>query len=170
MFELPQRRRGFMRALTLGALATAVLPGKTFGQPPDEHEIDLKKVPAHVREAASKAAPHVHWKTAFKSDQNGEVMYEIEGLDGKKREVTVILDAKGKVEEIETVIPVEEVPEIVMKALRAKVPTLEIDSVTEIQEHKKVVAFDFAGTRSASHKPTGVYVSADGKTVEIEQE
>jgi hypothetical protein len=159
-----------MRVFTMGALATAVFRGNAFGVPPDEQEIELKKVPAHVKEAASKAAPHVHWKTAFKSEEDGEVMYELEGLDAKKREVTVILDAKGKVEEIETVISAEEVPATVMKALRAKFPTFEIASVTEIEERKKIVAYDFVGTRPTNHKSIGVYVSADGKTVEIEEE
>jgi hypothetical protein len=168
MFELPLRRRGFIQAVTLGALATAAIPGKGFGAPPDEQAIDLKSVPAHVKNAASKAAPHVKWKTAYKSEEDGEVVYELEGVDAKKREVAVVLNGEGKVEEIETEIPVDEVPATVMAALRAKLPTLEVTAVTEIQEGKKIVAYDFEGTRPKSNKPIGVYVSADGKTVEID--
>jgi hypothetical protein len=170
MDEAPQGRRGFMQVLTAGALAAAALPGagRVLGAPPDEHEIDLKNVPAHVKTAASKAAPHVQWKTAYKSDVDGEVMYELEGMDHKKRDVTVILNAEGKVEEIETEIPVKEVPAPVMAALKAKMPNLEIVAVTEIQEGKKIVAYDFEGTQPSSDKPIGVYVSADGKTVKLE--
>ena len=169
MSESPLRRRGFMHALSLGALATAALPSKVFGQAADEQEIDLKKVPAHIKAAASKAAPRVHWKTAYKGEEKGEVIYELEGVDPKKQEVAVILDNDGKVEEIETEIAVEEVPAVVMKALKAKFPKLEIVAVTEIQEGKKIVAFDFEGTRPPSHKSIGIYVSADGQTVELEE-
>jgi hypothetical protein len=169
MFELVLKRRAFIGTLTMGALATGAIPHRAVGAPPpDEHEIDLKNVPAHVKSAANKAAPHVKWKTAFKSEQNGEVMFELEGIDQKKRDVTVILNGEGKVEEIETEIPVEEVPATVMAALKAKVPTLEVAAVTEILEGKKIVAYDFAGTRPSSNKSIGVYVSADGKTVEID--
>ncbi len=169
MFELPLRRRAFIGVVTMGTLATGAIPYEVLGAPPpDDQEIDLKNVPAHVKSAASKAAPHVKWKTAFKIEEDGEVMYELEGVDQKKRDVAVILNGAGKVEEIETEVPVDEVPATVMTALRAKVPTLEIAAVTEIQEGKKIVAYDFAGTRPSSNKSIGVYVSADGKTVEIE--
>ena len=60
MFELPLRRRAFIGALTMGTMATSAIPSRVLGAPPpDEQEIDLKNVPAHVKSAASKAAPHV---------------------------------------------------------------------------------------------------------------
>jgi len=158
-----------LRILALGGLAPVLLPDESYGQPSDGVEINLKQVPAHLRQAAAKAAPGVQWKTAFKNDEDGEVTYEIEGVDQKKRDVTVTLTADGKVEEIETEIPVAEVPEVVMKALRAKFPRLEIVAVTEIQEEHKVVGYDFEGTRPKDNQTIGVYVTADGKMVHIEE-
>ena len=94
------------------------------------------------------------------------MIYELEGVDQKKRDVAVILNGAGKVEEIETEFAVEEVRATVMMALQAKLPTFEITAVTEIQEGKKIVAFDFAGTRPSSNKSIGICVSADGKSVD----
>jgi uncharacterized protein YpmB len=175
MFKMSQRRRGFLQALTFGALAPSVLPVAAYAQEKsDDVEISLKHVPAHLKDAATKAAPGVHWKTAFKNVEDGETTYEIEGLDRKNREVTVTITADGKVEEIETEITEADTPSVVMKALKAKFPGLQIVSVTEIQEaHKeghKVVGFDFEASHATDDKKTvGIYVSADGKTVHVEE-
>jgi hypothetical protein len=169
MFELPQRRRGFLRIVAVGGLAPILIAGESYGRASEGVEINLKQVPAHLRQAATKAAPGAQWKTAFKNDEDGEVTYEIEGVDHKKREVTVTVTADGKVEEIETEIPVAEVPDVVMRALRAKFPRLEIVAVTEIQEEHKIVGYDFEATRPKDNQTVGVYVTADGKMVHIEE-
>jgi hypothetical protein len=160
--------------MTFGVLAPAVLPVTAHAQAKaDDVEINLNHVPAHLKEVATKTAPGVTWKTAFKNEEEGEVVYEIEGVDKKNREVTVTITAKGVVEEVETAIAVAETPEVVMKALKAKFPKLEIVAVTEIQEpHKdglKIHGFDFEGNRPSDQKTLGIYVSADGKNVHVEE-
>jgi hypothetical protein len=174
MLKSSHGRRGFLRVLTFGALAPAVLPAAAHAQAKaDDVEISLKHVPAHLKDVASKAVPGVHWKTAFKNEEQGEITYEIEGVDPKNREVTVTITADAKVEEIETAITVAETPEVVMKALKARFPRLEIVAITEIQEaHKdghKIVGFDFEGNHPSDKKTMGIYVSADGKTVHVEE-
>ena len=192
MFKASGKRRGFLQSLTFGAFAPAILPavanaqqgkqgkGKGAERTKDkekaqqdegegnEVEIALKNVPPKLIEAATKAAPGIKWTTAFKNEEEGMVIYEIEGLDKKNREVTVTVNADGKVEEIETEIPEAEVPEVVMKAFRAKFPRMTIDAITEIKEDHKVVGYDFEGTR-ANKTQVGVYVTADGSSVHIEQ-
>lgn len=165
---LPRRRR-FFQVVTLGALVPAVLGGTSRATAGDDVEINLKRVPPRLMQVAEKAVPGVHWKTAFRNEEDGEVTYEIEGVDSKKRDVTVTITAEGKLEEIETEIPVAEVPAVVMKALRARFPRLEIVAVTEIQEEHKVAGYDFEGTRPKDGKTFGIYVTSDGKMVHVEE-
>lgn len=137
--------------------------------PADEKPIDLAKLPAKVKKAANDAVPGAKWKEAFTDEDEGKVFYTLEGTDAKGRNVSVEVTAEGKVNEVETEIPLKDVPKVVMDALRAKMPKFKISAVSEVRQEGKVVGYNFDGQRPAKDKEDiTVSVSADGKTIEID--
>jgi hypothetical protein len=82
----------------------------------------LSKLPAVVRQAAEDAAPEVKWVIAFKF-QGTKPWFRLGGNDARKRFIMVKVDSDGKLGWFFTELQPEEVPEVVRKALKAKMPT-----------------------------------------------
>lgn len=135
----------------------------------DEKPIELSKVPAKVMMAANKAVPKAKWMEATTSEEDGKVYYNLDGTDAKGRAVTVEVTAEGKVTEVVTEITEKEVPMVVMKALRAKLPKFAIAAVFEVRQEGKVVGYDFEGKRPKDKEEITVSITADGKKVEIDE-
>lgn len=169
MSECLQNRRNFFKTFLLGSIASvsalALLPQEALSE---ESDIDLGKVPPKVRSAADKEVPGAKWTTASKDEEEGEVFYELEGTDSKGRDVTVDVTAAGEVEEVSTDIPFKEVPAAVMAALKAKMPRFDATGVTEKNLGGDVEGYEFEGMRPKDKEEIYVYVSTDGKTIEIE--
>jgi hypothetical protein len=169
MSELLQNRRNFIKTFLLGSIAgtsvLAFLPQEALSE---EKDIDLEKVPPKVRSAADKAVPGAKWTGAIKEEDESEVIYELEGTDGKGQDVTVEVTASGEVEGITTEISLQEVPVVVMTALQKKMPHFKATSVTELREDGEVDSYTFEGKRPKDKEEIDVYVSADGETIEIE--
>ena len=161
-------RRQVLRALTGGGLAAGLLAGAAARAADDDDEIDLAKVPAKVKEAASKAVPHAKWESASKSVEDGETTYTLEGTDAKGRSVSVDVEEDGTVDEVQTEVPMNQVPRLVQRALKAKQPRFKATTVYEVREEGKVTRYDFEGKRPADKDDITVTVSSDGKEVEVE--
>jgi len=161
-------RRGLDRIAILGGAAAFAL-GAAPALGDDDGEIELSKVPAVVRKAADKAVAGAKWSSAYMDRDDSGVVYELDGTDAKGRDVIVELTAAGKVNEIETEIPLPDVPAGVQKALKAKYPRFTTTASFEVVRGGKVAGYAFEGRRPRDKEDIDVFVSADGKTVEIEE-
>ncbi|MDR3632821.1 MAG: hypothetical protein P4L84_03240 [Isosphaeraceae bacterium] len=153
------------------AILSALMAGLCITARPalglDEDEIPLATVPSAVRLAAAKAVPDAKWAKAFKSTEDDETIYELTGSDSKGREIEVELTPAGKVLEIETGLPIADVPQLVRDVLGARAKGIKIDRARAVTQDGKVVAYSFDG-RNAKDQSVEVRVSTDGKAVEIE--
>ena len=140
----------------------------TAGDGPED--VPLDKVPAVVKKAAEKAAPGIIWDEATKETDGKLVVYTLTGENAKMRSVSVEVTAAGKVREVSTEIPLDEVPKAVAAALAKRFPRFKADDVYEVKKGGKVVEYHFDGRRPADTDDVSITVSADGKTVEIDAE
>jgi hypothetical protein len=132
-------------------------------------EFELAKVPHKVKEAASKAAPGVEWETASKSEEDGEIVYELDGEDASKRYVYAHISADATVNEVAFEIAIEKVPPVVTAALKKRFPAFRVEKAYEAHQNGKVFRYDFEGKRPRDKEEIEVYVSADGTDVKIEE-
>jgi hypothetical protein len=199
----------------------------------DEERVELKDLPAVVRQAADKTVPEARWTEATKETKDGKTTYELNGADAKGRETHVTLTSDGQVEVVETVLSVTdlpklvvdvlktlprvkwteatekvedgmttyevsgtdlkdhesnasvtadgqstirteldltEVPGVVSDALKAKLPKFQPDSVMSVIENGRLNAYAFEGDETGGAEMMEVSVSADGKTVKIDDD
>jgi hypothetical protein len=135
-----------------------------------DDEIELAKVPAKIKEAANKAIPRAKWTGASKSEEDGIVTYQLDGEDAAKRYVGVELTADAKVNELQFEIAPARIPKVVTAALKKKMPRFQVISASEARREGKVVRYDFEGKRPRDKTEIEVSVSADGKTIEIDED
>ena len=99
----------------------------------DEERVELKDVPAVVRECADKAKPGAKWTEATKESDEGDITYTLNGADSKGREVNVTLSEDGQVEVVETVLSVTDLPTAVVDILKS-LPQVKWTDASEIVE------------------------------------
>ena len=157
------------RGVRTGAMAAGVacLAGHSASLLADDETIDLAKVPEAVKKAADKAVPNVKWTSASKENEDGQVVYELEGTDDEGRVVSVEVTAKGKVLEVEKQIDVAKIPKAVQNALKAKLPRFQTSMAFQVFVEGELIAYEFEGKRPKDKKEISVLVTADGKRVEI---
>lgn len=135
-----------------------------------EEEIPLARVPAVIRKSADAAVPKATWEAAYRCSEEGEITYELEGLDAKGREVVVVLTKDGQVDEIETEIPLRELPEVITTAVKSRWPRFKASSVYEVcKKDGEVIGYDLEGKRPRDKHVIGIFVSADGEDVQIDE-
>ena len=156
-----RERCGFVLAVGLAGLISSA----ALGQQEKEQKIDLAKVPAAVRRAADMAAPGVTWHHA---SQETKTIYELTGKNAHGREVEVEVTPEGEVIEVETAIPLHEVPKAALDAFKAKYPHLKATGAESVWERGRIVAYDILTRKD--HKSVEYRVSPDGKTVKLEEE
>jgi hypothetical protein len=127
-------------------------------------EIALESLPSIVRKAVDKAVPGGKWESA-----TCQTVYELEGTDAKGRAVVVEVNDDGEVGEVSTETSVMAVPSAVVSALKSKLPRFAVQSVFESRHGGKVVGYSFEGRRPRDKEDVGVFVSVDGKTIEIDE-
>lgn len=135
----------------------------------DEQAIELAQVPAVVRQAAAKAVPGGTFTKASKETEEGKTLYELEGKNAQGREVSVGISADAVLLEVETVIPAAEVPKVVTDALNAKLKGFKASTIERIEKPGKPASYEFHGKR-ADGKKAEVVISADGRTVDVEDD
>jgi hypothetical protein len=128
-------------------------------------DLEVSQVPPAVRKAAEKAAPGATWSSA-----SSQIIYELEGKDAKGRAVVVEVDDVGEVGEVTTELSAGDVPSAVTNALRTKMPRFKVDAVFESRQDGKVTGYSFEGRRPRDKEAIGVFVSLDGKTIEVEED
>jgi hypothetical protein len=169
MAGIPLNRRRIVFALAAGSFAAGLrLPGETAAGATDES--DLAKVPAKVKEAASKAVPGARWTGASRNSEDGAVTYELEGQDSDDNDVWVELTADARVNEVGTEIDSDQVPAVVTAALKKRFPRFATSENYAVRQGGKVIRYDFDGKRPRDKEEVTVSVSPDGKTVEIEDD
>lgn len=167
-------RRRALQALAVGGAATAVvssphLPG-AVGK-----ELDPAKVPNSVKQAANRVVPGVKWTGADRSKEDEKVVYELDGLDGKGREVSVMVTDDGKVMEVDTEIDLKDVLPAVVGAITAKVPKFKATSVSEVHRGDNLVRSDdgervYTLEGKEGKGRVGAEVTPEGKIVELDRE
>ncbi|WP_406699802.1 hypothetical protein V5E97_13195 [Singulisphaera sp. Ch08] len=166
---IPNRRR-VLFVLASGALAASsqFLGQSTHGASLDD--FDLGKVPAKFKAAASEAVPEAKWTSASKSVDDGDVTYELGGVDADKRKVWVTLTGDGKVDEVSYEIAIDKVPQVVTAALKKKMPRFQVSTSYESRKEGKVYWYYFDGKRPRDKEEITASVSPDGKEVELEED
>jgi len=126
-----------------------------------EQKVPLKDVPKPVIDAVRAKFPKAELKEATKETGNdGKVTYEI-SLVNQRKNVTVSLDPKGEIAEIETEIAVKELPKSVTDALAGKYPKATLkkaEEVVEIDDGKEEKEYEV------------LVVTAEGKSIEVNVE
>ena len=89
-------RRAVLNWLAGGGIAAAATLAVTQAHGADD-EVDLSNVPRAVMGAAERILPRATWHSAIKVVDDERVAYEIDGSDGRGRDVTVMVTAGGKV-------------------------------------------------------------------------
>jgi hypothetical protein len=157
------------------ALATmvAAMGFSGFGSAPargDDEPVDLAKVPAVVRKAAEKAVPGIKLMEATKGTEEGQTTYTLSGVDAKGNDAEVEVTPEGKIVAISLEIRLQDVPKVVMSALRAKLKGYRPTDVMAVYDgNRKLIEYFFEG-KDAKGKDVDVTVSADGSSVEIDDE
>lgn len=136
----------------------------------DEEEIALAKVPDAVKKAADKATPGVKWTDAARGKDEDGVYYSLEGENKQGRAVMIDVTESGEVIEIDTEIPLAEVPKTVADALKRKLPRFKATTAYVMTEEGKVGGYYFDGKRPADKEEITVFVSPDGKEIEIQKD
>jgi uncharacterized membrane protein YkoI len=148
-------------AVGLSSLFTAAAPAANDG------EVALSRVPAAVLKAAARAVPGARLSKAFISVEDGQRFYEIEGLDARGREVEVEVTTRGQVLQVETTIPMGQVPRVVLDALRAKARGVKVENAEAVTRDGRLVAYEFEG-ENAEGDDVEVTVTTDGRSVTID--
>jgi hypothetical protein len=94
--------------------------------------------------------------------------YDIGLAPSAKRQDPELTAPKGEVIEVETAIPLREVPKVALDAFKAEYPHLKATGAESVAEGGQVVAYDILTRKD--HKSVEYRVSADGKTVKFEEE
>jgi hypothetical protein len=136
-----------------------------------EVPLRIDQVPQVVRKAAADAVPGARLTEACRYVEDGKTYYELSGFDAQHRAVDVTLTPRGSVEEVETEIPIRDVPKVVVDAVKAKTrgQKMTFGLVQVITRQGQVVGYQFEGVTSEDDD-VEVTVSPDGQDVEIEVE
>lgn len=121
-------------------------------------------VPPEAVAAAKAAAPGVVFDMVTIEIEDGEVTLELSGTDeaGNVVEVDVATSSGWSVEEVETVIDLEEVPAVVMAALEAELPGYQPEKIERSDRPEGVTVYEFEGS-NAEGALVVVEISADGQ-------
>ncbi len=102
-----------------------------------DQKIELKEVPAKVLATFHKAYPAAEIKGTSIEKEKGDSYYEIESVQGTKH-IDLLLTRAGEITEVEETIPENELPDPVMKTLRAKFKELKVVKAERVTSGKKV--------------------------------
>jgi hypothetical protein len=160
-------RRTILQALA-GLVATAFCFRRRDSQAAEEPKIDLATLPAKVREAADRRAPGVKWSQASPSEEDGHVLYELQGKDANGRKVTIEVTGEGKVTSLQAEIALGELPAAARKAADRNFAQAKWSVVRKSEENGQVL-YDLEG-KGAKGREISLEVTAEGKVTKIEAE
>ena len=137
-----------------------------------EEKIPVDKLPKAVRESVLKRFPKGELLSAIKEVEKDVTKYEVLLKDDGK-EIEVVTDQDGKIEEIERPIAREKLPEAVRKTLDKDYPGAkyeDCEEVTTMKDGKEVVSMYEVEIITKDKKELTIKISPEGKIVEIEEE
>ena len=154
--------------------AEVTAAGKVTGV---DREILPKDLPAVVTKAATDKYPKFKVEHAFEVYAGddiqalvpAEVVYELEGTIEKGHD-TITITPEGKIITEKTEIDLKAVPKVVHDALKKKAPKFKAEHAHKLVEDEVVAGYLFAGDFKKEKKERIVFVSADGKEVEVYQD
>jgi len=139
----------------------------------DKGEADLTSLPKEVREAVDRAGrdyvqplKNAKWSKVNRLPGSEHTLYRLQGTNGRGNRIEIEITAAGRIIEVEEHgIPLAEVPNAVIAALKARKPEFKPSVVEAIYQVDKnhPSAYGFEGVDSSGRK-IEVYISADGKT------
>jgi len=135
---------------------------------------DLSGLPATVRLGLGRAAEvypeplvGVTWREVKPMNEGDRPHYQLSGTNGRDRAVELEITSAGRIIEVEEFgIPLDEVPEAVLEAAKARLPFANPDWQAAIYQAGKLrpVAYTLGGLDEIGNE-TEVTVSADGQTI-----
>ncbi len=138
----------------------------------EEEKIPVDKLPKSVRESVLKRFPKGELLSAIKEVEKDVTKYEVLLKDDGK-EIEVVTDADGKIEEIERPIAREKLPEAVRKTLDKDYPGAkyeDCEEVTTMKDGKEVVSMYEVEIITKDKKELTIKISPEGKIVDVEEE
>ncbi len=138
---------GLFMLVPLGALA-------------DDDQVDLKDVPASVREAALVVVPEAKWTDASKETDDDEISYRLTGADAKGREVHITLTSDGEVKTFETVLSVTDLPTNVVEVLRTSPEVKWCEATKKVEDGE--TSYEVSG-RDLKDRESNAFFASDGK-------
>ncbi len=142
-----------------------------FSARADEKKIPLSEVPESAMKAVKQKFPHAEIKAATKEVEKNKATYEISLVSGGKH-ITVGLNDKGKIEEIETEMAVSDLPRPVTDAIKARYPKSTLkkaEEILEIEDGEEEKSYEVDVTTSKG-KSVEVKVDAKGKIKDDEDD
>jgi hypothetical protein len=156
-----------MRAIV--ALLAAALSG-TLGAAEKERSIPLSDIPPEIKAAADKAVPGAKWHSAEQETDKGQTIYELKGKDAEKdREVEVEVTPDGKLLQTEVEVPLNEIPDAVRSTLKNRWPDFKPKEVKAVTRQDGTQGYEFEESK-AGGKEFEVFISGDGKTVDVQED
>ncbi len=140
-----------------------------------DRKIDVKDVPRIVMKTVTSKFPkfdaervhEVYSGTDILDLAKADLTYELDGKGGKGHDVTVTLTAEGKLIDVKREVDMKAVPRVVSEALAKKFPMFKPAIAHSVSEGEGITGYLFVGDFRKEAKETLVFVSADGKEVEI---
>ena len=153
---------GWMEAITaLGLLVVA--PGAQA----DEEEIPLKDVPRAVIDAVKAKFPDAKMKKAVKEEEDGRTVYEL-SFTHEDKDYEIEAKADGTIVAVEKQIAVSDLPEAVVKGVKAKYPDAKIEEAKEVTAGLKVTYE--VEIETAKKKELEITLDASGRILKTEEE
>ncbi len=140
-----------------------------------DRKIDVKDVPKNVMKTVTAKFPkfdaervhEVYSGTDITNLSKAELTYELDGKGGKGHDVTVTLTSEGKLIDVKREVELKAVPKVVMDALDKKFPRFKPAIAHSVSEGEGISGYLFVGDFRKEMKEMLVFVSADGKEVEM---
>ena len=158
------------RRAILTLLGTGLAGLSATARAAEDEEVDLRQVPGRILDTANKAVARASWSGAYRYAEQGNTFYELEGKGPRGREICVAVAQDGTLEEVETEIPVGDVPHAVMKAVGAKFQQFQASAAYEIRKDHGVQEYELDGRRPTDKDEVTIVVSADGRSVELDED
>lgn len=133
----------------------------------EEKSVELDKVPANVMEIARGKMEGVTFVSAnTETEDDGSVVYELQGTLPDGRKVEFDIDPEGEVQEIELEFKVGDVPGAVLKAIEKKLPGFKPHFIEASHSPSmKVTGYEFVG--KMGDNDMDIEVSADGRRIVV---
>lgn len=159
-----------LKVFTVLLLVSLMILSSKTAQAGKETVIEFDEVPSEILDKAKELMPSATFSTAnTELEDDGTLVYEIQGVLEDGRKVEVDIEKSGRVQEIEVEFTEDLVPGAVMNAIKEKYPGFKTTFIeASHSESKKVTGYEFEGTQNG--KKLDLEVSADGrKIIEADQ-